>query len=124
MNQSQKRFEAGLARIVMASVHRACGFPRPGLWFNVTRIQTKGRPPSEIRVWAILHFTEAGSPFCCPEPLCHLGFSDRLDVVSEDVRRRLKLTQAVTVTFVNIDTELHGPLRFHFGQDDPEDEGY
>src|SRR5215203_1472398 len=97
---TRKRSEAELRRLVAAAVADVCRLPRPGLWLSVDCVEALGRPPDRLRVWATLHFLPAGSPFCCGEPMCHLGlFGDRAAAVGDRVRRPMGLRQPVEVDF-------------------------
>jgi hypothetical protein len=115
-----KRSKGELKRLVEEAVAVACGLPRPGLWFGVEELETSGSPTEYIRVWATLHFTAEGSPFCCGEPQCHLGlFAERLAEIGDQVRRAMGLRQAVSVEFVHIGVQYHAGVGFHYGQQHP-----
>src|SRR5262245_23506690 len=93
-----KRSKHEIKRLVESAVGEACRLPRPGLWFCVDDVEVSGSPPERIKVWATLHFLPAGSPFCCGEPICHLGnWGERGAEIGDRVRRAMGLRQVVTV---------------------------
>jgi hypothetical protein len=112
-----KRSQHELRRLVEQAVSEVCGLPRPGLWFCVDEVESRGRPPERLRVWATLHFLPEGSPFCCGEPGCHLGLrGERLRVVGDRIRRAMGLRQEVSVDFGHrIGVQYHPGVAFHYG---------
>ena len=110
----ERRSTAELARIVTEAVRRCCRL-RPGLWFNVVHVEASRPRPTRLRVWAVLHFAEAGSPFCCAEPCCQLGVIDhpgpRNDQIGDEVRRQLGVKQSVELQF-DVQVQVHGCVRF------------
>lgn len=107
-----------LKRLVEQAVADVCGLPRPGLWFCVDEVEARGGPPEHLKVWATLHFLPEGSPFCCGESGCHLGlFGERLQQVSEHVRRAMHLRQELSVDFGDrIAVYYHSGVVFHYEQ--------
>lgn len=108
-----KRSEAELRRLVESAVRDACDLERRSLRFIATHVVASGRPPSRLRVWGTLHFLCDGSPFCCGEPGCHLGFTDASDDVNDHVRRSMGLAQQVDVEFgERVDVTYHAGVTF------------
>jgi hypothetical protein len=112
-----KRSQHELKRLVEQAVCEVCGLPRPGLWFCVDDVESRAHPPERLRVWATLHFLPEGSPFCCGEPGCHLGFSgESLREVGDRIRRAMGLRQAVAVNFgQRVGVHYHPGVAFHYG---------
>ena len=114
---NNKRSIGELKRLVGLAVGRVCGLPRAGLILNIDQVESTGRPPAKIRVWATLHFTKVGSPFCCGEPGCHIPLGeDGLTEIGEDVRRSMNLRHPVTVEFVSVGVQYHDGVEFHYGE--------
>ena len=113
-----KQSQCELKRLVEDAVSTVCRLPRRGLWLCVDHVQTLGRPPDDLRVWATLHFLPTGSPFCCGEPNCHLGlFGERLVEVGDHIRRAMGVRQIVTVEFRNrIGVQYHAGVDFRLTQ--------
>jgi hypothetical protein len=112
--QPTKRSEHELKRLVEQGVVEVCGLDRSGLTFHVLAVEVGGHPPSAIKAWAVLHFTSAGSPYCCVEPSCHLGlFGAVASEVSDHVRRAMGLEQDLVVDLHNyIRSEYHDGVQF------------
>jgi hypothetical protein len=87
---------------------------RPGLWFCVDAVEAAGHPIERITVWSTLHFSAAGSPYCCGEPMCHLPLASAArDRISEHVRRSMGLDQKVSVeAFKHVRAEYHSGVEF------------
>lgn len=111
-----KRSKGELKRLVTLALERLCVVPRTGLMLNIDEIESSGSPPTNIRAWATLHFTQDGSPFCCGEPACHLCLTkDRLEEIGDEVRRAMGLRQSVVVHFVSVGVRYHEGVTFHHG---------
>src|SRR5438046_8081075 len=107
-----KRSKAELKRILEDLIRDQCETRPRGLEFIVDDLATVGRPLRKLRIWATLHFTSLGSPFCCFEPGCHLGlFDTKLEQLGDCVRRRLGLRQTFTLEFVDIQSSVHAGVR-------------
>jgi hypothetical protein len=107
-----KESKRKLLRLLEETISEECKFPRPGLFLNINEIEPIGHPLEKIFVWATLHFTVEGSPFCCGEPGCHLGlFGERLRRVEEDITRRLRVTGPLEIT-TNFHVEYHEGVEF------------
>lgn len=105
-----------LRRLLEAAVRAECSFPRPGLWLCIDNIEVAGRLPHSLRIWATLHFTSEGSPFCCGEPMCHLGlYDERLEAVGEHIRRSIGVRHRISVEFADLRPVYHAGIRFHYG---------
>lgn len=103
--------------MIEAAVADVCELPRAGLRFSVDEVEALGSPPHRIRAWATLHFTAAGSPFCCGEAGCHLSlFAEDKAEVGEIVRRAMHLRQSVTVEFGRIAVDYGQGVCFRYGQ--------
>jgi hypothetical protein len=101
-----------LKRLVEQAVAAVCGLPRPGFWFCVDQVMTRGRPPDRLQVWATLHFLPSGSPFSCGEPGCHLWlFGERLVQVADHVRRAMHLRQPLDIEFVEVGVNYHAGVQ-------------
>jgi len=110
---ASKRSKHELKRLAEKAVSDVCGFPRSGLWLCVDELETHGWPPEQVTVWATLHFTSQGSPFCCGEPCCHLWlFGERLREAGESLRRELGLVQPVSLDFRYIGAVYHAGVTF------------
>lgn len=95
-----KRSQLELKRIVEAALAKICPLPDAALWLVVNHVAATGHPIRSLRVAATLHFLSQGSPFCCGEPMCHLGLSrERLDELGEEVRLLLHLRHEVSLDF-------------------------
>jgi hypothetical protein len=106
-----KHSKHNLKRLVERAVTDECRLPRPGPWFCVDEVETRGHPIERIVVWSTPHFARDGSPFCCGEPMCHLGlFGERLEQISNHVRGAMSLTQCVEV-----DVRTHAAAQIHDG---------
>src|SRR5215203_6142935 len=90
-----KRSDHELKRLVEEAIGEVCGLRSRGLWLSVERVESSGRPPERLKVWATLHFLPAGSPFCCGQPGCQLGLAARGERIGEWVRQAMHLRQAV-----------------------------
>ena len=102
MTARSRRSNAELRRLVEAAVNDTRNLARRGLRFAVDEVEASGLPPTRFRVWATLYFLPEGSPFCCGEPECHLGFlGDGLAAVEAHVRRAMRLKQRVSIDFGN-----------------------
>ena len=112
-----KQSQHELKRLVEQAVSVVCGTLRPGLWFCVDEVESRGHPPEGLKVWATLHFLPEGSPFCCGKPGCHLGLSgDRLREVGDRIRRAMGLRQEVSVDFgERIAVNCYPGVAFHYG---------
>jgi len=113
-----KRSQHEFKRLVERAVKDVCGLPRPGLWFCVDDVESRGHPPEHLSVRATLHFLSEGAPFCCGEPQCHLGLlGEQLRAVEEHIRRAMHLRQELTVEFGDrLGVEYHEGVTFHYGQ--------
>ncbi len=97
-----------LKRLIEEIANRIFHLQRRGLLLCVEQIETRGRVPSEIRAWANLHYAPEGSPFGCTEPSCQLFVDPYLPhPVGEELRRRLRLRQAVEFEFVSVGRVVH-----------------
>jgi len=116
--RSRKRSDQALKALVENSVAEVCRLRDRGLAFQVDAVETSGRPAERIAVWATLHFTSAGSPFCCGEPGCHLGLGeDRLAAVENRIRRAMRLRQAVVLDIGDrVRAEYGRNVEFHHGR--------
>lgn len=112
--RSAKRSTHEIRRLVERAVTEICDLRRRGLAFHVLSVEPAGRPLRVIRAWAVLHFTAAGSPYCCGEPECHLALrSGGAGDVGDHVRRALGLRHAIEVDLGDrIDVEYHDGVRF------------
>jgi hypothetical protein len=105
-----------LKRLIEAVATQVFHLKQRGLLLCVEEIETHGRAPSEIRVWATLHFLASGSPFCCTEAGCHLFVApDRPHPIGEALRRRLQLTQAVDFKFAALHSVVHPGVLADYG---------
>lgn len=110
---SRKRSDHELKRLIERAVAESCELPRPGLAFQVDAVEVVGSPPEALTVWATLHFTSSGSPFCCGEPRCHLGAPER---AGDLVRRAMGLSHDVALDFGDrIGVRYHEGVEFHYG---------
>ncbi len=117
--RAAKRSEHELMRLVERAVVDVFDPAKKGLSFLVDAVEASGRPPERLKVWATLHFLPSGSPFCCGEPICHLGLFDtgRLSEVSEHVQRAMGLRHEVVLDFGNrIATQYHAGVEFQHCQ--------
>ena len=84
-----------------------------GLLLIVDELKVFGNPPQRIKVWATLHFLPAGSPFCCAQPECHLPQSgNHLGRLNDALRRRLELTQPISLEFALAGNSTHAGIKF------------
>lgn len=84
-----------------------------GIAFIVDELEVTGHPPERIKVWATVHFLALGSPFCCCEPECHVPlFAEGVNRISDAIRRRMQLRQAVSLRFVAVDATAHADVEF------------
>ena len=114
---SSKRSQHELKRLVERAATVVWGLPRPGLWFCVEQVVAHGHPPEALDVWAVLHFLPDGSPFCCGEPGCHLGFDeDSCDGIGDEIRREMHLRHSIAVSFTHLGASFHPGVEFHYGQ--------
>ena len=113
-DRSKKRSDHELKRLVEQAVVEMCDLQDSRFAFHVQSLEVRGRPPSAIKVWAVLHFMPAGSPFCCGEPECHLGLHGAAGrEVSAHVQRAMGLEQDVIVDFGGrIGVEYHDGVQF------------
>ncbi len=108
MHLRTSRERERLKRLIEEIANRVFHLQRRGLLLCVEQIETRGRVPSEIRAWANLHYWPNGSPFCCTEPSCQLFVDPYLPhPVGEELRRRLRLRQAVDFEFVSVGRVVH-----------------
>ncbi|WZO97889.1 hypothetical protein EP7_004941 [Isosphaeraceae bacterium EP7] len=112
----EKRSQHEFKRLVELAVADTCNLPRPGLWFCSDEVEAIGRPLDRLKVRATLHFLPAGSPFCCGEPGCHLGFGELSEGIGDHIRRAMRLRQALTVDFGQIGVNVHPGVRLTYGQ--------
>jgi hypothetical protein len=111
--RTSKEFQLRLKALIEGIVTEECRLPPRGLFFLVQELEVKGNPPEQIEVTGMLHFLPLGSPFCCMDADCHLClFADRLETVSELVRNRLHLRQAVQLQFTHIGVSAHDGVEF------------
>jgi hypothetical protein len=97
-----------LRRIIEEAMAITSHLPRPGLWFVIDDIEVHGRPPKRIRVWLTLHLFQQELPFCCSEPLCHLGAgSDWREEVGNRVRLAMSLRQSVHFHIAGAKAHIH-----------------
>lgn len=75
--------EHELRKLVDEAVMEECRLGSRGLWLCVDRVEQVGQPRERLKVWATLHFLQAGSPFCCGEPECQLGLIERGEPIAE-----------------------------------------
>lgn len=115
--RSRKRSDHALKALVENAVEDVCQLRVRGLAFRVDAVEISGRPPERIAVWATLHFTPSGSPFCCGEPDCHMGLrGDRLAEVQDRIRRAMGLEQAVVLDLgQRVRPECGDSIGFHYG---------
>ena len=110
---AHKRSHHQLKRLVEKALAEVCRFPRPGLWLCVDELETQGWPPDRVTVWATLHFTTPGSPFCCGEPGCHLPLrGERLSEAADLLRRDLGLEQSLALDLGSIAAVYHAGVAF------------
>jgi hypothetical protein len=116
-HRSTKRSDHQLKLLVERAVTDVCSLGDSALAFHVEAVAVAGSPPSSLRVWAVLHFTAAGSPYCCGEPGCHLGLHGPAGLaVSDHVRRAMGLRQPLDVEFGDrIAAQYHDGVEFHRG---------
>jgi hypothetical protein len=84
-----------------------------GLRFAVDEIELIGRPLQRVTVWASLHFLPLGSPYCCSEPWCHVGFEQ--DQLMQSLREQLCARQTFGLEFRAVRPVVHSGVMF----DDP-----
>jgi hypothetical protein len=111
MNRSSlKRSHHHLKQLVETVVADEFNLRARGLSFFVDELNVSGSPPERLKLWATLHFLPLGSPFCCPEPACHVPlFGKYLDRVNDALRSRMGIRQPVSVEFsVNSNTTHEG----------------
>jgi hypothetical protein len=115
--RSRKRSDQALKALVENVVEEVCGLRARGLLFHVDEVEALGRPPERIAVWATLHFTPAGSPFCCGEPGCHLGLmGERLAEVQDRIGGAMGLRQTVILEIgERVRPEYGSSVEFHYG---------
>ena len=98
---TSKRSTAELTRLVEDAVAAETSLG-PGLRLVLDPVDADGRPPARLRVRGTLHFTRAGSPYCCRQPGCHLALTvGAIDRIGDHVRRRMNLRQEVVVDFTD-----------------------
>jgi hypothetical protein len=115
--RSSRRSDHQLKLLVERAVTDVCSLGDSPLAFHVEAVEVSGSPPQKLRVWAVLHFTPAGSPYCCGEPGCHLGLHGPAGLeVSDHVRRAMGLRQPLDVEIDGrITTQYHDGVEFHRG---------
>ncbi|HVW02020.1 MAG TPA: hypothetical protein VHB77_16825 [Planctomycetaceae bacterium] len=114
-----KRSQHELKRLIEQAAATVWRLPRPGLWFCVDEVEAHGHPPDSLEVWATLHFLPAGSPFCCGEPMCHLGLGEEIcSQIGDEVRRMMGLRHQIGLTFAGLAANYHPGVEFHYGQVD------
>ena len=119
---SDKRSQFELKRLVEQAVADTYVLAARGLWLCVDQVETHGRPPEHLKVWATLHFLLKGSPFCCGEPAYHFGGAG-VRQVSEHVRTAMHLRQPLSVDFGwRIGVNYHKGVTFHYGSIAPKHE--
>ena len=118
-HRSRKRSEHELKGLVERAVTEVCGLDGSRLAFHVQAVETSGDPLSAIKVWSVLHFLAAGSPYCCGEPGCHLGlYGASGREVSARVRRAMRLEQALEIDFGDrVAVQYHDGVEFRRGAD-------
>jgi hypothetical protein len=110
---SHKRSVHHLKKLLELTVTDLFQPSRRGLAFIVDELEVSGSPPQRLRAWATLHFLRLGSPFCCMEPSCHVPlFAHHLESVSDELRRRMGLTQPVSVRFPDVAVVPHAEVEF------------
>ena len=108
---SNWRSKRELKRLVEEAVREECSLAR-GLWFSVDEIETRGNPVGKIRVWATLHFTSEGSPYCCGEPECHLDLIRKSEPVADRIQLQMNLKQSVELEMVGVAVSYHDGVEF------------
>ena len=85
---SGRQSQTELHRIVEQALSRVGLARRTGLWLAIRHVTVAGRPIHTVRFAATLHFLATGSPYCCGEPVCHLGLSEGcLRAIGDEIRR-------------------------------------
>jgi hypothetical protein len=108
MKLRNSREKQRLRRLIEEIANDVFRLKRRGLLLCGEQIETRGRLPTEIRAWANLHFSPEGSPFCCTEASCHLfAPPDAPHPIGEELRRRLRLRQAVDFEFASLHGVVH-----------------
>jgi hypothetical protein len=108
MKLRNSREQQRLRRLIEEVADEVFHLERQGLLLCVERIETRGRVPTAIRAWASLHFLPEGSPFWTTEASNQL-FVDpgRPHPIGEELRRRLRLRQAVEFEFAKLHGVIH-----------------
>jgi hypothetical protein len=102
------REQQRLRRLIEEIANQVFRLQQRGLLLCVEQVEASGRLPSEIRAWANLHFLPEGSPFSCTEASIHLFVPpDVPHPIGEELRRRLRLRQAVEFEFVSVHGVVH-----------------
>lgn len=105
--------EHELRKLVDEAVMEECRLGSRGLWLCVDRVEQVGQPRERLKVWATLHFLQAGSPFCCGEPECQLGLIERGEPIAERIRRALQIEGPFKVDFGDrVDVKYHDGVGF------------